>query len=114
MSSANSLWGAPRIHGELLKLGIQLSQATVAKYVERRRKPPSQTLRTFLDSHLRQWVSTGFLVGADGELSNPLLCATNCNPLKYKYPREAIARMPFAILTHVLRPKDRASMTSVP
>src|SRR6266576_541186 len=42
MSSANPLWGAPRIHGELLKLGIQVSQATVAKYMVRRRGTPSQ------------------------------------------------------------------------
>lgn len=62
MSVANSLWGAPRIHGELLKLGIELSQATVAKYVERPRKPPSPTWRTFLDSHLKQLVSTDFFV----------------------------------------------------
>ena len=48
MSTANLLWGAPRIHGELLKLGIQVSQATVAKYMVRQRKPPSQTWRTFL------------------------------------------------------------------
>jgi len=50
MSIANSLWGAPRIHGELLKLGIQVSQATVAKYIVRRGKPPSQTWRTFLNN----------------------------------------------------------------
>jgi len=62
MSLANPLWGAPRIHGELLKIGIQLSQATVAKYMERPRKPPSQTWRTFLDSHLKQLVSTDFFV----------------------------------------------------
>jgi hypothetical protein len=47
MSRANPLWGAPRIHGELLKLGIAVSQATVAKYVGRDRQPPSQTWRTF-------------------------------------------------------------------
>jgi transposase InsO family protein len=52
MSSANPLWGAPRIHGELLKLGIEVSQATVAKYMVRRRgTPPSQTWRTFLRNH---------------------------------------------------------------
>ena len=62
ISLANPLWGAPRIHGELLKLGIQLSQATVAKYMERRREPPSPTWRTFLDSHLKQLVSTDFFV----------------------------------------------------
>jgi putative transposase len=43
MSLANPRWGAPRIHGELLKLGIEVSQATVAKYMVRHRKPPSQT-----------------------------------------------------------------------
>jgi putative transposase len=48
MSNANPLWGAPRIHGELLKLGITVSQATVAKYMVRRRGTPSPTWRTFL------------------------------------------------------------------
>jgi transposase InsO family protein len=48
MSSANLLWGAPRIHGELLKLGIEISQATVAKYMMRRRGTPSPTWRSFL------------------------------------------------------------------
>ena len=48
MSSANPIWGAPRIHGELLKLGIEISQATVAKYMVRRRRTPSPTWRSFL------------------------------------------------------------------
>jgi hypothetical protein len=47
MVAANPRWGAPRIHGELLKLGIDVSQATVAKYMVPRRRPPSQTWRTF-------------------------------------------------------------------
>src|SRR5712691_8762687 len=51
MNTANPLWGAPRIHGELLKLGIQLSQATVAKHMVRRRGAPSPTWRTFLRNH---------------------------------------------------------------
>jgi len=51
MSSANPLWGAPRIHGELLKLGIEVSQATVAKYMVRRRGAPSSTWRNFLRNH---------------------------------------------------------------
>src|SRR3984893_14240134 len=51
MSIANPLWGAPRIHGELLKLGIEISQATVAKYMLRRRGAPSPTWRTFLRNH---------------------------------------------------------------
>src|ERR1700687_849338 len=48
MNVANPLWGAPRIHGELLKLGIEISQATVAKYMVRRRGTPSPTWRSFL------------------------------------------------------------------
>jgi transposase InsO family protein len=51
MSLANPLWGAPRIHGELLKLGIDVGQTTVAKYMIRRRRPPSQGWRTFLLNH---------------------------------------------------------------
>ena len=53
MSRANPLWGAPRIHGELLKLGIDLFQTTVAKYMIRHRKPPSPSWRAFLDNHLK-------------------------------------------------------------
>ena len=60
MSRDNSLWGAPRIHSELLKLGIKVSQASVAKYMVRHRKPPSQTWRAFLTNHLCQLVSIDF------------------------------------------------------
>jgi hypothetical protein len=51
MSIANPLWGAPRIHGELLKLGVDVSQTSVAKYMARRRGPPSQGWKTFLRNH---------------------------------------------------------------
>jgi hypothetical protein len=51
MSHDNIGWGAPRIHGELQMLGIHVSEATVAKYMIRHRKPPSQTWRTFLENH---------------------------------------------------------------
>jgi transposase InsO family protein len=51
MSIANPLWGAPRIHGELLKLGIDIGQTSVAKYMVRRRGPPSQGWKTFLRNH---------------------------------------------------------------
>src|SRR5215471_19503642 len=54
MSRMNVLWGAPRIHSELLKLGINISRATVAKYMVRHRKPPSQTWRAFLTNHVSQ------------------------------------------------------------
>lgn len=60
MSQANPLWGAPRIHGELLKLGIEVSETTVSKYLIRERKPPSQTWRTFLEIHAKDIIATDF------------------------------------------------------
>ena len=51
MSKENPLWGAPRIHGELLKLGFDVAQSSVAKYMVKRRGPPSQGWRTFLRNH---------------------------------------------------------------
>src|SRR3977135_4269408 len=51
MSMENPLWGAPRIHGELLKLGFEVAQSSVAKYMVKRRGPPSQGWRTFLRNH---------------------------------------------------------------
>ena len=64
MSSANPLWGAPRIHGELLKLGIETSQATVAKYMVRRRDTPSPTWRSFLLNHAAGIAAIDMLVVA--------------------------------------------------
>jgi len=58
----NPLWGAPHIHGELLKLGINIGETSVSKYMVRHRKPPSQTWRTFLDNHLKTMVSADFFV----------------------------------------------------
>jgi hypothetical protein len=51
MSKETPLWGAPRIHGELLKLGFEVAESTVSKYMIRRQGPPSQTWRTFLRNH---------------------------------------------------------------
>jgi transposase InsO family protein len=62
MCDANPLWGAPRIHGELRKLGITVSQSTVAKYMGRRQPSPSQTWRTFLANHVGQVVAADFFV----------------------------------------------------
>jgi len=59
MATAN-MWGAPRVHGELLKLGIRISEATVSNYLPRRRKPPSQTWRSFLENHVDTLVSVDF------------------------------------------------------
>ena len=60
MNHENPLWGAPRIHGELLKLGIDIGETRVSKYLRRRRKPPSQRWRTFLDNHIHSLVSVDF------------------------------------------------------
>ena len=62
MSRDNPLWGAPRIHGELLKLGIEISQAAVSKYMIRHPKPPSQSWRTFLRNHVGCLASVDFFV----------------------------------------------------
>jgi len=62
MNLANPGWGAPRIHGELLKLGIDVGETTVAKYLVRPRRPPSQTWKTFLANHVHELVSADFFV----------------------------------------------------
>ena len=60
LSRENPLWGAPRVHGEVQMLGIDVCQTTVAKYMIRPRKPPSQTWRTFLDNHAKDLVFIDF------------------------------------------------------
>ncbi len=60
MAETNIGWGAPRIHGELLKLGIKVSERTVSRLMPKQKAPPSQTWRTFLDNHVRDLVSIDF------------------------------------------------------
>src|SRR5437773_2171362 len=60
MAAANPLWGAPRIHGELLKLGLEVAERTVSRLIPKRRTPPSQTWRTFLINHVPDLVSLDF------------------------------------------------------
>jgi putative transposase len=62
MADANPTWGSPRINGELLKLGIKISERTVARLMPKKRNPPSQTWRTFLDNHVKDLVSIDFFV----------------------------------------------------
>jgi len=62
LSRENPLRGAPHIHGELLKLGINVGETSVSKYMVRLRRPPSQTWRTFLDNHLKTLASVDFFV----------------------------------------------------
>src|ERR1700730_1032537 len=60
MSRENPLRGAPRVHGELLKLGIEVGETSVGKYMVRRKRPPSQTRRTFLENQMKSTVSIDF------------------------------------------------------
>src|SRR3989449_2140844 len=60
MAAANPLWGAPRLHGELLRLGIDVCERTVSRLMPKRRPLPSQTWRTFLANHVRDLVSLDF------------------------------------------------------
>ena len=57
VAAANPLWSAPRIHGELLKLGIDVAERTVSRLLPKRCSPPSQTWRTFLANHVRDFVA---------------------------------------------------------
>ena len=66
MSVENPLWGSPRIHGELLKLGVAVAQSSVAKYMVRRRGPPSQGWRTFLHNHAPDIAAMVFVVPTIG------------------------------------------------
>ena len=68
MAAANPLWGAPRIHGELLKLGINVAERTVSRLIPKRRTPPSQTWRTFLTNHVRDLVSIDFFTVPTAQL----------------------------------------------
>ena len=60
LATANPLWGAPRIHGELRTLGVDVSERTVSRLLEAHTRPPSQTWRTFLTNHLASAASMGF------------------------------------------------------
>ena len=60
MASANPLWGAPRIHGELGALGVDISERTVSRLLKPHARPPSQTWRTFLTNHFASAASTDF------------------------------------------------------
>ena len=60
MARANPLWGAPRIHGELAKLGIEISERTVSRLLAQLSRPPSQPWRTFLANHLSALASMDF------------------------------------------------------
>jgi putative transposase len=72
MSRENPCWGAPRIHGELLKLGIDIGESSVTKYMLRCRKPPPQTWRTFLENHAKAARLRRLLHVANDPFPNPI------------------------------------------
>src|ERR1700730_10133767 len=87
MSTQNQLWGAPRIHGELLKLGFSVAQSTVAKYMVKPRGPPSQGWKTFLRNHAPDIAAMDLfdhiIVSGEGHLRRNLISyAAYCNSLR--------------------------------
>jgi len=120
MSLANPRWGAPRLHGELLKIGIQMSQATVAKYMVRHKKPPSQSWRTFLKNHAKDLVSADFFVVPtiafqllfvfvilDHDRRRPLHFAVTSNPTAEWTARQLLEAFPWDNAPrHLLRDRD--------
>jgi hypothetical protein len=65
VSRQNPLWGTPRVHGELLRLGLDIGETSVSRYLVRRCRPLSHTWRAFFDNHLKTMVSVGLLYGAN-------------------------------------------------
>ncbi len=122
MSLANPRWGAPRIHGELLKLGIQVSQATVAKYMVRHRQAPSQSWRTFLKNHAKVLVSVDFFfvptiafqllfvfVILDHDRRRPMHFAVTSNPATEWTARQLLEAFPWGNAPrYLLRDRDGA------
>ncbi len=120
MSLANPRWGAPRIHGELLKLGIQVSQATVARYMVRHRKPTSQSWRTFLKNHIKDLVAADFFVVPTVTFRvlfvfvilahnrrRPVHFAVTANPTAEWTARQLLEAFPWdSVPRHLLRDRD--------
>jgi hypothetical protein len=73
MAAENCLWGAPRIHGELLKLGIAISERTVSRYLRGRPPIRSQTWRTFFTNHLAGHTLTSPVMFADASSDDVLV-----------------------------------------
>jgi len=79
MVAANPLWGARRIHGELLKLGLDVSERTVSRLIPKRRPQPSQTWRTFLANHVRDLVSIDFFTVPTARLRVLFVLVASCS-----------------------------------
>ena len=107
MSIENPLWGAPRIHGELLKLGFAVAQSSVAKYMVKRHGPPSQGWRTFLRNHAPDIAAMDLFVVPTKRI---FLLALMTNPLTFNR-QPTIVR--FLIFASSLRSYPQASPASL-
>jgi len=117
-------WGAPRIHGELLKLGIHVAERTVSRLLPKRRTPPSQTWRTFLANHVRDLVSLDFFHGAHRALARALRSRRARSPSPRRCPLQRDraphrpwtpanrGRLPERLRAAVLSPPDRDTSTA--
>jgi len=85
MAQSNPLWGAPRVHGELLKLGIDISERTVSRWMPRRTKPPSQNWRAFLDNHVGELVWIDFLTVPTAEWTAQQMVEAFCDGESPRY-----------------------------
>ena len=119
MSLANPRRGAPRIHGELLKLGLAVSQSTVATYMVRERKPPSLTWRTFLKNYVKHLVSADFFVVPtiafqllfvfvilDHDRRRPIHFVVTTNPSAEWTARQLLEAFPDNAPRYLLRDRD--------
>src|SRR3984957_18985666 len=126
MSIENPLWGAPRIHGELLKLGFEVAQSSVAKYIVKRRVPPSQGWRTFLRNHAPDIAAMDlFVVPTIGfDLLYPLVIVrldrrdlvwinVTTNPTAEWVARQITEAFPYMAPGYMIRDRDRVYGTDV-
>ena len=97
MATENHLWGAPRIHGELLKLGISVSERTVSRYLADTRRAPSQTWRTFLANHFGQLTFSSPLMACDGPDDDHALDLSEVLPRPASVSREPSVPNPWSI-----------------
>ena len=88
MAAANPLWGAPRSHGELVKLGIDVAERTVSRLLPKRLTPPSQTWRTFLANHVRDLVSLDFFTVPTASLRVFFVLVVLAPPAPARRPRQ--------------------------
>jgi hypothetical protein len=109
MAAENHLWGAPRIHGELLKLGIAVSERTVSRYLADSRVAPSQTWRTFLANHVAQLAfSPVMLWGALDENNGVDVCGVPLRPASALGERSCVSDQRSVV--HSPPPRQRTSV----